>query len=169
LARPGRRGDRAPPRAASGRAARAELARRGAADAHGPRARAARGAAAARRGRPARPLPPRRPHPHPAVHGLRGASHGRVKPGAVGATAAVDVTWRLGRERTWRYPGELEVRPAPDTEEGWRIHWAPTVVHPDLAAGQRLALRTEAPSPAPVVDRGGAPLLEATPVVAVLL
>jgi cell division protein FtsI/penicillin-binding protein 2 len=49
------------------------------------------------------------------------------------------------------------------------VHWAPTVVHPDLAAGQRLAVRTDAPTPAPVVDRGGAPLLEATPVVAVLL
>ncbi|WP_370645175.1 penicillin-binding transpeptidase domain-containing protein [Pseudonocardia sp. DSM 110487] len=97
------------------------------------------------------------------------ATLGQVRTDADGATAAVDVTWQLGRERSWQYLGELELRPTPDTEEGWRVHWAPTVVHPDLAAGQRLVLRTEAPSPAPVVDRGGAPLLEATPVVAVLL
>jgi cell division protein FtsI/penicillin-binding protein 2 len=45
----------------------------------------------------------------------------------------------------------------------------PTVVHPELGARQRLALRTDAPSPAPVVDRGGAPLLQATPVVTVML
>jgi cell division protein FtsI/penicillin-binding protein 2 len=97
------------------------------------------------------------------------ATLGQVRTDADGATVAVDVTWQLGRQRSWQYLGELELRPAPDTEEGWRVHWAPTVVHPDLAAGQRLALRTEAPSPAPVVDRDGAPLLAATPVVAVLL
>ena len=97
------------------------------------------------------------------------AALGQVRTAADGATAAVDVTWHLGPQRTWQYLGELELRPAPDTEEGWRVHWAPTVLHPELATGQRLALRTEAPSPAPVVDRSGAPLLAATPVVAVLL
>jgi cell division protein FtsI/penicillin-binding protein 2 len=97
------------------------------------------------------------------------ATLGQVRTSADEATAAVDITWQLGRQRSWRYLGELELRPAPDTEEGWRVHWAPTVVHPDLAAGQRLALRTEAPSPAPVVGRDGAPLLAATTVVAVLL
>ncbi|GAA5130400.1 penicillin-binding transpeptidase domain-containing protein [Pseudonocardia adelaidensis] len=97
------------------------------------------------------------------------ATLGQVRTDADGATAAVDVTWQLGRQRSWHYLGELELSPAPDTEEGWRVHWAPTVVHPDLAAGQRLALRTDEPSPAPVVDRSGAPLLAATTVVAVLL
>ncbi len=97
------------------------------------------------------------------------ASLGQVRTSAEEATAAVDVTWNLGPRRSWQYLGEMELRPAPGTEEGWRIRWAPTVVHPDLAAGQRLVLRTEAPSPAPVVDRTGAPLLQATPVVAVLL
>src|SRR5687767_5079365 len=85
------------------------------------------------------------------------------------ATASLQIDWRLGAERTWSYLGEMELRPAPDTEEGWRVHWAPTVVHPELAPRQRLALRTEPPSPAPVVDRAGAPLLQATPVVTVLL
>ena len=85
------------------------------------------------------------------------------------ADASVRMTWRLGPERVWGYLGELELHPAPDTEEGWRVHWAPTVVHPELAPQQRLALRTEPASPAPVVDRGGSPLLQATPVVTVLL
>jgi cell division protein FtsI/penicillin-binding protein 2 len=85
------------------------------------------------------------------------------------ATASVDVRWQLGPQRAWEYLTELELLRAPDTEEGWRVRWAPSVVHPELAAGQRLALRTVAPVPAPVVDRGGVPLLSATPVVAVLL
>jgi cell division protein FtsI/penicillin-binding protein 2 len=93
----------------------------------------------------------------------------QVRTAADQATASVQINWRLGPERTWSYLGELELRPAPDTEEGWRVHWAPTVVHPELAPRQRLALRTAPPSPAPVVDRGGAPLLQATPVVTVLL
>jgi cell division protein FtsI/penicillin-binding protein 2 len=97
------------------------------------------------------------------------ATLGQVRTATDRATAAVDVTWRLGRERVWRYLAELVLLPAPETEEGWRVHWAPSVVHPELAPGQRLALRTEVPSPAPVVDRGGTPLMAATPVVAVLL
>jgi cell division protein FtsI/penicillin-binding protein 2 len=94
---------------------------------------------------------------------------GQLRTATDEATASIDVTWQLGRERTWRYLGELQVLRAPETEEGWRVHWAPSVVHPELAPGQRLALRTDTPSPAPVVDRDGAPLLSATPVVAVLL
>jgi hypothetical protein len=97
------------------------------------------------------------------------ATLGQVRTATDRAAASVDVTWQLGRERTWRYLAELELRPAPDTAEGWRVHWAPTVVHPELADGQRLALRTASPSPAPVVGRDGTPLLSATTVVAVLL
>ena len=90
------------------------------------------------------------------------------------ATASIDVRWDLGEGRTWAYLGELELvrgpgTAAPDAAQGWRVRWAPTVVHPELAAGQRLALRTEDPAPAPVVDRLGAPLLAATPVVTVQL
>jgi hypothetical protein len=85
------------------------------------------------------------------------------------ATASVTLTWDLGQGRSWRYLGELELLPAPDPDRGWLVRWAPTVVHPELAARQRPALRTEAPEPAPVVDRSGAPLLAATGVVTVLL
>jgi cell division protein FtsI/penicillin-binding protein 2 len=85
------------------------------------------------------------------------------------STASVTLTWDLGQGRTWRYLGELELQPAADPDRGWLVRWAPTAVHPELAARQRLALRTEAPEPAPVVDRSGAPLLAATNVVTVLL
>lgn len=83
------------------------------------------------------------------------------------ATASVDVTWDLGEGRIWSYLGELDLFPMPDS--GWQIRWAPTVVHPGLASGQRLGVATQTPAPAPVVDRNGVPLLEATPVVTVLL
>jgi cell division protein FtsI/penicillin-binding protein 2 len=85
------------------------------------------------------------------------------------AAASVEMTWHLGPDRTWTYLNEIELLPAPDAEHGWAVHWAPTVVHPDLAARQRLVLRTDPATPAPVVDRAGVPVLTATPVVSVLL
>jgi cell division protein FtsI/penicillin-binding protein 2 len=97
------------------------------------------------------------------------AEAAQVRTAGERASASVDVTWQLGPGRIWSYLGELELRTAPDTEHGWQVHWAPTVIHPQLAAGQRLGLRTRAPQPAPVVDRSGVPLLAATPVVTVLL
>ena len=90
------------------------------------------------------------------------------------AAASVTLTWALGADRTWRYPTEIELTKAPvggqtASSPRWTVHWAPTVLHPQLAAGQRLALRTEQASPAPVVDRDGAPVMAPTPVVTVLL
>lgn len=89
------------------------------------------------------------------------------------ATASVSMAWDLGAGREWRYLNEIDVVRAAggsgDAGPGWVVHWAPTVLHPQLAAGQRLLLRTEPARPAPVVDRVGAPVLEPTPVVAVLL
>ena len=94
---------------------------------------------------------------------------GQVREATARATASVDVTWELGPGRTWHYLGSLELVPAKDTEFGWLVHWAPSAVHPHLAARQRLAVATTPAEPAPVVDRAGAPLLSATPVVTVLL
>lgn len=85
------------------------------------------------------------------------------------AAASVTITWDLGQGRIWNYLGELDLLPAPDAKEAWLVRWAPTVVHPQLAARQGLSLQTESPQPAPVVDRGGVPLLAATQVVNVLL
>ena len=85
------------------------------------------------------------------------------------AAASVDVTWDLGQGRVWTYRDDLDLRPAPDAKNGWLVRWTPTVVHPQLGARQRLSLQTDSPPPAPVVDRGGVPLLAATPVVTVLL
>ena len=95
--------------------------------------------------------------------------HGQVRTATDRAAASVDVTWDLGPGRRWQYLDELDLRPAHDAPHGWLVHWAAANVHPQLGGRQRLALRTEESQPAPVVDRAGAALLTATPVVAVLL
>ncbi|WP_245585484.1 penicillin-binding transpeptidase domain-containing protein [Pseudonocardia asaccharolytica] len=97
------------------------------------------------------------------------AGLGQVRTAAEQATASVEVSWDLGEGRRWSYLGELELRPAPEAAAGWEVHWASTVVHPQLAARQRPVLRTDAPEPAPVVDRSGVPLLAPGNVVNVLL
>ncbi|MDN5860103.1 MAG: penicillin-binding protein [Pseudonocardia sp.] len=94
---------------------------------------------------------------------------GQVREATERATASVDVTWELGQGHSWHYLGSLDLVAAKDTEYGWLVHWAPSVVHPDLGAGQRLAVAGVPAEPGPIVDRTGAPLLSATPVVTVLL
>jgi cell division protein FtsI/penicillin-binding protein 2 len=97
------------------------------------------------------------------------AKAGQVREATDKATASVDMSWDLGSGRTWKYLTDLELVTAPDSDRGWSVHWAPTVVHPQLGTGQKLVLRTEDAEPAPVVDRAGVPLLEPTQVVSVLL
>jgi cell division protein FtsI/penicillin-binding protein 2 len=95
---------------------------------------------------------------------------GQVRTAADTATASLDLRWDLGQGRVWSYVTEAGLhRNANGHGPAWTVAWAPTVVHPQLAARQRLALNTTAAEPGPVVDRGGAPLLAATPVVSVLL
>jgi cell division protein FtsI/penicillin-binding protein 2 len=94
---------------------------------------------------------------------------GQVRTASDTATASLDLRWDLGQGRIWSYHGEAGLRRASGDGPAWRVVWAPTVVHPQLAARQRLVLTTGAAEPAPVVDRAGVPLLAATPVVSVLL
>ena len=86
--------------------------------------------------------------------------------GARSTHAEYELRWDLGRGRTWSYTGKLELRSGDDR---WLVHWAPSVLHPDLAAQQSLALRTDAPELAPVLDRDGQVLLAPERVISVLL
>jgi hypothetical protein len=88
----------------------------------------------------------------------------QVRDGQDSATASITTTWTLDKGRTWSYPGTLELR---KTGDNWLVHWAPSVVHPDLAPNQTIAVREQASDPAPVVDRDGAPVLSAAQVIAV--
>src|SRR5690606_3929296 len=44
-------------------------------------------------------------------------------------------------------------------DDGWRVRWQPSVVHPSLRAGQRLHLQRQFPSRAPILARDGGRLV----------
>ncbi|GAA2068036.1 penicillin-binding transpeptidase domain-containing protein [Williamsia deligens] len=58
-----------------------------------------------------------------------------------GDTATVDVrwSWALPRKATWTYDGRLDMA---RTDDGWRVRWTSTDIHPDLGATQRMSLQT---------------------------
>ncbi|GAA1240174.1 penicillin-binding transpeptidase domain-containing protein [Prauserella halophila] len=102
-----------------------------------------------------------------------GAGSLSAEPGEVTETAGGEsadgrysLAWTLGDGRTWRYDAQAELR---STDDGWKVHFAPTVVHPDLGAQQSLSLVTDTPAPAPVLDRDGAALLKTDTVIGVML
>jgi beta-lactamase class D len=85
-----------------------------------------------------------------------------------GSTAKAQFTmiWDLGHNRRWTYAGELELRKEGDN---WKVHWAPSVIHPKLAEQQSITASDLQPTLAPVLDRDGGVLLEPNQVVSVLL
>ncbi len=78
------------------------------------------------------------------------------------ATAAWTATWDLVAAPDWTYQATLQLT---EGEDGWQVATAPTVVHPELAAGQRLVLERTLPDRAPITDATGAPLFTPTEVV----
>lgn len=96
----------------------------------------------------------------------RGAQGGAGGGEANTASVSYSAVWDLGRNRLWRYSGRFDLVPA-DTDTGWSVRWSPAVLHPRLGAQQRIDLQVVAPEPAPVVDRGGTPLLTPQTVVTV--
>jgi hypothetical protein len=71
------------------------------------------------------------------------------------AHASYQASWDLGQGRTWAYPSAFDLRRDVD---GWKVHWAPSVLHPKLGDQQSLMLRVQQPAPPPVMDANGAPL-----------
>ena len=82
------------------------------------------------------------------------------------AKASFTITWDLAATRKWTYTGELELH---DQNDQWKVHWAPTVIHPKLATQQSIAVQVQQATLAPVLDRDGGVLLEPDRVVSVLL
>ena len=80
------------------------------------------------------------------------------------ATARLD--WDLGHDHAWSYQAKFDLR---REEDDWKVHWAPSVVHPKLAVQQTLGVAAVKPALAPVLDRDGTPLLAPEQVVSVLL
>ncbi len=93
---------------------------------------------------------------------------GQTRSGDKTASASFSAVWDLGKGRQWSYPGTFDLVPA-DTDEGWSVRWSPAVLHPRLAAQQRVTLREVPAEPAQVTDRAGTPLLTSQTVVTVAL
>ncbi|MGD0605619.1 MAG: penicillin-binding transpeptidase domain-containing protein [Streptosporangiaceae bacterium] len=65
-----------------------------------------------------------------------------------------------GEEHVWTYHGTFGLRRVGD---GWKVDWAPSVINPSLGPGERLAMVTEFPARAAVLDAEGHPLEQSTP------
>ncbi|GAB2666888.1 penicillin-binding transpeptidase domain-containing protein [Saccharopolyspora gloriosae] len=86
--------------------------------------------------------------------------------GGAPARATFDADWDLGDGRAWRYQGAFELT---ESDDGWKVHWAPSVLHPKLGPDQRLVLNEQRPEPQPVLDRDGAELMRSEQIVTVSL
>lgn len=71
-------------------------------------------------------------------------------------TVTYRYTWRLPKDRTWTYDGQLNmVR----DEGAWEVRWSATGLHPNLGENQTFALRADPPRRASVNERGGTDVL----------
>ncbi len=78
------------------------------------------------------------------------------------ATVRWTATWDLAAAPDWSYDAGLRLR---EEEDGWQVVAEPSLVHPELAEGQRLAVERTLPDRAPITDASGAPLFTPTEVV----
>ncbi len=65
-------------------------------------------------------------------------------------------TWRLPKNRSWTYDGQLKMA---RYEGRWQVRWATTDLHPRLGEHQTFALRADPPRRASVNELGGTDVL----------
>src|SRR5690606_27598270 len=80
------------------------------------------------------------------------------------ATAAVSVDWPLPGGATWSYQTTVRLS---EGDGGWRVIWAPEVVHPELVDGDELLLRRQPAPRGDILGGDGNPLVTARDVVEV--
>ncbi|MGO4617243.1 penicillin-binding transpeptidase domain-containing protein [Nocardia sp. 2YAB30] len=75
-----------------------------------------------------------------------------------GDTATVDYTyeWRLPKNRTWKYTGQLQMG---RNDGRWMVRWNSSDIHPKLGATQTLALRSTPAPRARVNEQSGSDVL----------
>ncbi|MEU4344233.1 penicillin-binding transpeptidase domain-containing protein [Nocardia sp. NPDC023852] len=75
-----------------------------------------------------------------------------------GDTATVDYTyeWRLPKNRTWKYSGQLQMG---RSDGRWMVRWTSADIHPKLGATQTLALRSTPAPRARVNEQSGSDVL----------
>ncbi|MGW5719259.1 penicillin-binding transpeptidase domain-containing protein [Amycolatopsis sp. NPDC003865] len=75
--------------------------------------------------------------------------------GAKRTGGTFSVSWAL-KPGNWTYDVPFELTQA---DGKWLVHWAPSLLHPKLEAGQRLVVSTAVQDTTAVADRDGKPLL----------
>ncbi len=75
--------------------------------------------------------------------------------GAKRTSGTFSMSWAL-KPGNWTYDVPFELTQA---DGKWLVHWAPSLLHPKLEAGQRLVISTAVQDTTAVADRDGKPLL----------
>ncbi|MEU3019612.1 MULTISPECIES: penicillin-binding transpeptidase domain-containing protein [unclassified Nocardiopsis] len=89
---------------------------------------------------------------------------GRISTEGGSASAEFGATADLGiGDPVWNYTGQMSLTNGPT---GWLIDWSPSVIHPDLSEGERLAVSYEIEDRGQILDRSGEPLVGADSVTA---
>ncbi|MGH3320606.1 MAG: penicillin-binding transpeptidase domain-containing protein [Streptosporangiaceae bacterium] len=90
---------------------------------------------------------------------------GRIVTDGDSARAQFSVNVRLGGTgRQWTYASRMRLR---RVDGDWQVVWSPSVIHPKLGKGQRLAVITGVPQRAPLLAKGGHKLVSTKPVMVV--
>ncbi|MCO5998830.1 penicillin-binding transpeptidase domain-containing protein [Actinoallomurus rhizosphaericola] len=83
---------------------------------------------------------------------------GRVRQTGEDATAQFAVSIDLGDGgQPWSYGSSMRLH---RTNGKWKVVWSPSIIHPQLGQGQRLAIVTTTPTRQPIVDNKGKTLLK---------
>jgi beta-lactamase class D len=76
--------------------------------------------------------------------------------GAKQTSGTFSLSWTLKPGQVWTYDVPFQLAQA---DGKWLVHWAPSLLHPKLEAGQRLVISTAAQESTAVADRDGKPLV----------
>ncbi|MCU1603641.1 MAG: pbpA [Modestobacter sp.] len=90
------------------------------------------------------------------------ARTGKVSVQEKKATVAWTATWDLTAAPDWTYAATLDLT---EGDNGWQVVAEPTIVHPELKAGQHLQLTRSLADRASITDATGTPLFTPTEVV----
>jgi len=106
----------------------------------------------------------------PAVQRQLGGAKVSVKLGETEAdgdegSQRYTVSWAVaGQPEPWSYEAKLALAKQGDN---WTVRWDPSVIHPELGAGQKLTMERALPERASILDRAGQPVFSKVRVVTV--